>query len=115
MQKKKCAILLVRNGIEPNPDQHLCTISPGGYIDTDDGARIFIEGRGFGNRGADPSRPQIWNMAMTLHFATDDGRYSWLNNAISIWDGVFDEAAGTVRYVATAADLYLEQADTISG
>ena len=106
MYAKDCAILLLRNGIEPPADQHLCTTSPGGYIETDDGARIFVEGRGFGNRGADPARPHIWNMAMTVHFATDDERYAWINNTISIWDGVFDEATGTNRYVAYAADLY---------
>ncbi|MCI0410251.1 MAG: hypothetical protein L0191_17115, partial [Acidobacteria bacterium] len=48
-----CAYLLVKAGIEPPPGQHLCKTNPGGIIQTEDGATIWFDAKGYGLRGYD--------------------------------------------------------------
>ena len=98
-----CAYLLVRAGLEPSPDQHLCTVSPGGIIETEDGAVIRFDARGYGLRGWDKTRPHLWSLTMGLQFATTDERYLWLNDLLATWVGEFDERVGRARYQAFAA------------
>ena len=95
---KDCAYLLVQAGIEPTPGQHLCKESDGGVIETEDGARIIVDTRGYGLRGYDPTHPKRWRLAMTVQFSTDDTRYKWLNRAFGFWEGQFDEEIGSASY-----------------
>jgi alkylmercury lyase len=95
MYAADCAYL--RRG-EPGYDQiaeHLCRTSPGGVIETDDGARINVDARGYGLRGPDPTRPYLWRLTTALVLTTDDPRYRWLNDTLGLWEGEFDERAGT--------------------
>ena len=95
-----CAYLLVQAGVDPGPGQHLCKESDGGVIETEDGVRIFFDTRGYGLRGADPSFPKRWRLAMTTQFSTTDKRYKWLNTAFGLWEGQFDEEKGAASYKA---------------
>jgi len=93
-----CAYLLVQAGRDPGPGQHLCKESDGGVIETEDGARIAFDTRGYGLRGADPSFPKRWRLAMGVQFSTTDKRYEWLNTAFGFWEGQFDEETGKASY-----------------
>jgi Protein of unknown function (DUF3237) len=93
-----CAYLLVQAGIEPSPGQHLCKENDGGIIETEDGAKIIVDTKGYGLRGADFANPRKWRLAMTVQFSTNDQRYSWLNTAFGFWEGEFDEKAGRASY-----------------
>ena len=95
-----CAYLLVQAGVDPGPGQHLCKEGDGGVIETEDGAKIFFDTRGYGLRGADPLFPKRWRLGMTAQFSTTDKRYEWLNTAFGLWEGQFDEEKGTANYKA---------------
>ena len=97
-----CAYLALRAGFT-NPVDELCRTNPGGEIHTDDGAVIRWDAKGFGLRGADPGRPHRWRMASALVFDTDDDRYAWLNRAMAVWQGEFDETQGAATYTAWLA------------
>ncbi len=97
-----CAYLAVRAGFT-QPVDELCRTHPGGEIRTDDGAVIRWDAKGFGLRGADRSQPHRWRMASAVVFDTDDMRYAWLNRAIAVWQGEFDERIGVARYTAWVA------------
>jgi hypothetical protein len=103
-----CAYLLVRAGIEPGPGEELCRVHPGGVIETDDGARIQFDARGYGLRGADRNQPHLWRLTAALHFATQDTRYRWLNTTLGLWEGTFDERVGRARYSAYGTHGTLE-------
>jgi Protein of unknown function (DUF3237) len=93
-----CAYLQVQAGIEPSPGQHLCKENDGGIIETEDGARIIVDTKGYGLRGADAANPSKWRLAMAVQFSTSDERYSWLNTAFGFWEGEFDEKTGRASY-----------------
>jgi hypothetical protein len=93
-----CAYLLVQAGVEPSPGQHLCKENDGGIIETEDGAKITVDTKGYGLRGADPANPKKWRLAMTVQYSTNDQRYSWLNTAFGFWEGEFDEKTGRANY-----------------
>ena len=95
---KDCAYLLVKAGIEPTPDRHLCYENDAGVIQTADGAKIHFDTKGYGLRGADPAYPKKWRLAMTVQYSTDNHRYQWLNSAFGFWEGQFDEEAGRASY-----------------
>ena len=97
---ENCAYLWTKKGQEPPPDLHLCKNNPGGFIKTSDGAEIRFDARGYGFRGADASRPHIWQLTCALQFYTEDQRYAWLNTALGVWEGEFDEIAGRATYRA---------------
>jgi hypothetical protein len=80
--------------------QHLCKVNPGGVIETEDGARVFFDAKGYGLRGYDPQQPSRYVLTMSLRFATDDARYAWLNSVLGLWEGRFDEASGRATYTA---------------
>ena len=67
------------------------------------GAQIRFEGRGYGAR-PDPADPR-WQVAPTLRPTSSDSRYSWLDGALAVWEGEFNEAAHHPRYQA-----FLQQA-----
>ncbi len=88
-----CLYPQIRRG-EPVPDRlNLCTINPGGYIESDDGARIAFNGKGFGLRS-----PERYRVSMTLAFRTDNTRYAWLNSTLGVMDGDFDEKTGQATW-----------------
>ncbi len=73
-------------------------MAPVARIITDDGAQIRFDGRGYATRRSqgDPS----WRVAATLYFTTVDSRYSWLNGALALWEGEFNQATCHSRYTA---------------
>ena len=70
----------------------------GTLIGSGDGAQIRFEGRGYGIRSG-PSDPS-WRVAATLYLTTDDSRYSWLDGALALWEGEFNDATHHARYSA---------------
>jgi Protein of unknown function (DUF3237) len=60
-------------------------MKPLALIETEDGARVRVEARGFARRSDEASR--VWSVAATLRFESDDERYAWLDNALGVWDG----------------------------
>ena len=87
------------DGSQPNGDgDHVCTTNPALLLETEDGANIWFDSKGYGlRRQVDAPK---WLMTASLRFQTDDDRYRWLDNAFGIWEGVFDEDAGHARYRA---------------
>jgi len=73
-------------------------MAPVARIITGDGARIRFEGRGYGTRRShsDP----VWRVAATLYLTTGDSRYSWLDGALALWEGEFNEVTHHARYTA---------------
>lgn len=88
-----CAYVFVQTGVEPPPGQHLCTVYPGGVIETDDGAQIWFDAKGFGLRGYDQTQSHLWRLTMGIQFTTSDERYEWLNTALGVLVSDFDERA----------------------
>ena len=84
-----CLYPLIRQGQSVPDDLHLCTLNPGGFIDSDDGARIRFDGKGYGLRS-----PERYRVSMTLVFATEDVRYAWLTQVLGVVKGEFDEKSG---------------------
>lgn len=84
-----CLYPLVRSGLPVPDDLHLCTLNPGGFIETEDGARIRFEGRGYGLRS-----PERYRVSATLAFSTEAAQYDWLTKLLAVMDGDFDEKAG---------------------
>lgn len=95
-----CVYLLVRSGEEVPPGQHLCYENPGGFIETNDGARIRFDAKGYGLRGFDSARPHLWRLTMALQFSTEDARYAWLNTRLGVWEGQFNEQTQSANYRA---------------
>ncbi len=102
MYSADCAYLLVKAGIQPEPGQHICTTNPGGVIETEDGAQIWFDAKGYGLRGYDKDHPNLWRLTMALQFSTQDARYTWLNTTLGVWEGQFDEQTGRAHYRAYA-------------
>ena len=100
MYSGNCAYVFVQAGVEPPPGQHLCTVSPGGVIETHDGAQIWFDAKGFGLRGFDESQPHMWALTMSIQFKTTDYRYEWLNTTLGVVTSEFDESAGRARWRA---------------
>jgi hypothetical protein len=84
-----CLYPLVRSGQSVPDGLHLCTINPAGFIETEDGARIRFEGRGYGLRSSEKYQTNL-----TLIFSTEDVRYEWLTKVLGITQGEFDEKTG---------------------
>jgi hypothetical protein len=84
---------------------YLCKTNPGGVIQTDDGATIQFDAKGFALRLE--ARAPIWKVASAIRFATDHPSYRWLNDVLAVYEGEFNERTGTAtwRVVASAADL----------
>jgi hypothetical protein len=72
---------------------HLCTLNPGGYIESHDGAHIAFDGKGYGLRS-----PERYRVSMTMTFRTDDARYVWLNRLLGVMAGDFDEQTGRATW-----------------
>jgi hypothetical protein len=68
-------------------------LNPGGFIETDDGARIGFDGKGYGLRS-----PEQYRLGMTIVFRAEDPRYEWLNTRVGVMEGHFDERAGRATW-----------------
>ena len=80
------------------PGSTVCAMAPVARITTGDGAQIRFAGRGYATR-ASQSDPN-WRVAATLYLTTGDSRYSWLDGALALWEGEFNEAIHHARYAA---------------
>ena len=80
------------------PGSTVCQMAPVARIITGDGAQIRFEARGYGTRPSlsDPA----WRVAATLYFTSDDSRYFWLDGALALWEGEFNEVTHRARYTA---------------
>jgi len=92
-----CVYPRVRKGQTVPDGLHLCTMNPVGFIETQDGARIRFDGRGYGLRS-----PGAYRTSLTLVFGTEDPRYAWLTSVLGLVQGEFDEKAGRATW-----DVYI--------
>jgi hypothetical protein len=93
--------------------ESVCEMNLTGVIDTEDGARIDFDSRGY----ALLANPPKWDTAGAMRFATTDKRYEWLNGALANWQGNFDPATlrANLRAFTTAEGSKIEvKADRIS-
>lgn len=86
-----------------------------GVIETDDGAAVTLEIRGFGRAYREPYKTQSPNrrqwVATAMH-VSDDPRYAWLNDAVCVGAGeVRPKTQG--RTDANPSDLVLEVAELV--
>jgi hypothetical protein len=84
-----CLYPLIRAAESVPDDLHLCTLNPGGFIDTHDGARVRFDGRGYGLRSR-----ERYLVSATLTFRTHVASYAWLTKVLAVMHGDFDEKAG---------------------
>ncbi len=88
-----CLYPAIRAGQSVPDDLHLCTLSPGGFIDTQDGAHIRFDGRGYGLRS-----PERYLVSAALTFRTEVASYDWLTTVLAVMHGEFDETAGRATW-----------------
>jgi len=88
-----CLYPLVRSGQSVPEGLHLCTINPAGFIETQDGALIRFDGRGYGLRSSEGYQTNL-----TLVFGTEDIRYEWLTKIVAVMEGKFDEKTGRATW-----------------
>jgi mercuric ion transport protein len=88
-----CVYPLLREGQTVPDGLHLCTMNPAGFIETNGGARIRFDGRGYGLRSS-----KKYRTSLTLVFSTEDARYAWLTNLLGVMEGEFDEQAGRATW-----------------
>lgn len=80
------------------PGDLVCTMNPTVTIETQDGASIGIEGRGYARRASRDDRR--WRVAATLRFSANEPRYAWLDGALGAWEGEFDAEQHRAHYRA---------------
>jgi hypothetical protein len=74
--------------------ERLCGMYPAGLIETEDGATIRFDARGWALRSDGDGGGSIWDVAGGLRFETEDSRYEWLTRSLAVWEGRFDAATG---------------------
>lgn len=89
---------------------YLCETNPGGVIETDDGASIQFDAKGFARRRPSEEGQGVWSVASTVRFATSDPRYLWLNELLASYEGEFYEETGTATWRFYAPTAQLNQA-----
>jgi hypothetical protein len=70
-------------------EETLCRSNLAGVIDTNDGAQIHFDSRGFFIK-PDQSDANKWITSASVHLNTVDQRYGWLNTRLALWEGSFD-------------------------
>lgn len=70
----------------------VCRTYPRGVIETEEGATLQFEARGFALRRRDDPE---WTLASTVRFVTDHDAYQWLTDGLVVYEGTFDERTGT--------------------
>jgi hypothetical protein len=76
----------------------LCGMYPAGVIETTDGGTIRFEAKGYALRRVAQDSPTGWKVAGGMRFDTNGPRYGWLNEALGVWEGEFDEATGEATW-----------------
>jgi len=79
----------VRWDLFEEQEETLCRSNLTGVIETNEGAQIQFESRGFFIK-PDQSNPNKWITSASVHFDTTDQRYEWLNTHLAVWEGEFD-------------------------
>jgi len=82
-------------------EETLCRSNLAGAIETNDGADIHFDSRGFFMK-PDQSNPNKWVTAASVHFDTADERYEWLNTHLAVWAGEFNMETHCHHYQAYA-------------
>ena len=80
-------------------EESLCRSNLVGVIDTNDGAQIQFDSRGFFIK-PDESDPNKWITSASVRFNTADQRYDSLNSYLAVWEGEFDMAKLRHHYYA---------------
>lgn len=75
---------------------HVCKINPAGVIETEEGATVQFEVKGFGLRLE--RRAPRWSLTGGVRLLSEDGSYRWLNDVVGLWEGEFNEETGIARY-----------------
>ncbi len=70
--------------------EDFCQMSPGGLIETEDGATIPFDGKGYALRRSESE----WATEMVLKFEATDARYEWLNSTVALVEGKFNTETG---------------------
>ena len=83
-----CRYPLVRKGQAVPDGLHICTMNPTAFIQTEDGARIRFDGRGYGLRHA-----RQYRVSLTRVFGTEDERYARLSKVPTVVERQFEEKA----------------------
>ena len=91
----------VRWDLFEKQEETLCRSNLTGVIETNDGAEIHFDSRGFFIK-PDQSNPNKWVTSASVHFDTADYRYEWLNRLLAVWEGEFDMETYRHHYQAYA-------------
>jgi len=91
----------VRWDLFEKQEETLCRSSLVGVIETNDGAQIHFDSRGFFIK-PDKSKPNRWITSASVHLHTADQRYEWLNTRLAVWEGEFDMETFRHHYQAYA-------------
>lgn len=91
--RRDCLYPRIRKGERVPDDLHLCSLNPGGFIETDDGVRIRFDGRGYGLRS-----PEWYRMSAIVTFATDSSTYEWLTTVLAVMEGRLRRKAGSALW-----------------
>lgn len=75
---------------------HVCTVKPGALLETDDGAVIQLDFRGFGLRLE--ARAPMWSLNGSLRMHATDQNYTWVNGGLYVFEGEFNENTGRGDY-----------------
>jgi hypothetical protein len=79
----------VRWDLFEEQEEALCRSNLAGVIETNDGAQIQFDSRGFFIK-PDKSNPNKWITSASVYLHTADQRYEWLNTRLAVWVGEFD-------------------------
>jgi len=90
----------VRWDLFEEQEETLCRSNLAGVIETNDGAEIHFDSRGFFIK-PDRSKPNKWVTSASVHFTADE-RYEWLNAQLAVWAGEFDMETYCHHYQAYA-------------
>lgn len=80
------------------PGERLCGMFPAGVIETEDGATVRFDARGWALRSDAERSAPIWRVAGGLCLETDDPRYERLGQALAVWEGEFDPSTGRATW-----------------
>lgn len=77
-----------------NAHGDFCDMNPAGLIETDDGAKIPFDAKGYTIRVGDGE----WKTGLVLKFSPSDERYAWLADTPGLCAGEFNEKTGQAAW-----------------
>jgi hypothetical protein len=80
------------------PGERLCGMYPAGMIETDDGGSLRFDARGFALRRDGAGTSARWKVAGAMRLETDDPRYAWISDGLTLWEGEFDGEVGRAAW-----------------